>query len=339
VIASKRDLADLLRSVGGVLFAVGAVVLLTRKSQGHQWSQFARLLVVMVPAVALYLMAIVTPKRTDSETGEPWRSVLLVTATLTGLVALLEFMAWVGAGGKPLALAAVFLLTGLLAAYGGYRARVPYAALLSALAVLVAWLIVWNKIFHPSADGLRVVLLVGALLLLLASVALARTGSIGAGEVATAGGAAAVTVGVLGVIVGFVAAAFQSVVGISEGTSSSGTHSNVSLGHGLLRPPHTPGSGLPSLVHTNGLQHFGWDLYLLAISVGLLWVGSRVRVRGLGYVGAIGVLAFLVSVGTQLTRLESGHSPSTSIVGWPLALLVVGLGALAASTLDRRRAS
>jgi hypothetical protein len=41
---SKRDITDLLRSVGGVLFAVGAVVLLVCKSGHHEWSDFERLL-------------------------------------------------------------------------------------------------------------------------------------------------------------------------------------------------------------------------------------------------------------------------------------------------------
>ena len=60
------------------------------------------------------------------------------------------------------------------------------------------------------------------------------------------------------------------------------------------------------------------------------------RARGLGYVGGVGLLAFLISVGAQITRAESGHAPTTSIVGWPLALLVIGLVGLAAPMLYRR---
>jgi hypothetical protein len=48
-------------------------------------------------------------------------------------------------------------------------------------------------------------------------------------------------------------------------------------------------------------------------------------VRGLAYVGGIGLLAFIVSVGAQITRLESGRSGTADIVGWPLALLVLGV--------------
>jgi hypothetical protein len=102
----------------------------------------------------------------------------------------------------------------------------------------------------------------------------------------------------------------------------------------ILRNHHI--SSNPFAIHTNGLQHFGWDLYLLVVSLALVWVGSRVRARGLGYVGGIGLLAFLISVGEQVTRLESGHAPTTSIVGWPLALLIIGLVGLAAPILSRR---
>jgi hypothetical protein len=60
---SRADSVDLLRSVGGLLLAVGAVVLLVRKSSHHGWSDFARLLVVLVPAVVLYTLALGVPRR------------------------------------------------------------------------------------------------------------------------------------------------------------------------------------------------------------------------------------------------------------------------------------
>ncbi len=75
------------------------------------------------------------------------------------------------------------------------------------------------------------------------------------------------------------------------------------------------------------MQSFGWDVYLLVVSLALVWVGSRLRARGLGYVGGAGLLAFVISVGAQITRIESGPAPSSSLSGWPLVLL--GLGAIA----------
>jgi hypothetical protein len=62
-------------------------------------------------------------------------------------------------------------------------------------------------------------------------------------------------------------------------------------------------------------------------------------VRGLGYVGAADLLTFIFSAAVQITRLESGHAPSSSLAGWPLVLLIVGVVALAASALLAERAS
>ena len=76
---------------------------------------------------------------------------------------------------------------------------------------------------------------------------------------------------------------------------------------------------------------------MLVVSLALVWIGSRTRVRGLGYVGGVGLLAFLVSVAAQVTRIEAGRPPTTGIVGWPLVLLIVGLAGLATPVLYRRK--
>ncbi len=316
---SKRDVTDLLRSVGGVLFAVGAVVLLVRKSGHHEWSDFVRLLVVLVPAVVLYVLALGVLERPRSEGARPWQSVLMVVAIMLGPVALFEFLQWVGAStGHVLYDAGVFAITGVLAGYATRRARASYCALLAGLALLVTWLLVWGKILdHPSADTYRWLLIAAAGLLLAAAAGLARANAIGASELATAGGIAAVAAGVLGVILGFFVGVFQSVAKAIAGSGSAISSSHLNI-------------------HTNGLQHLDWDLYLLIVSMALVWAGSRVRVRGLGYVGGIGLLAFLFSVGAQITRLESGRAATHDVVGWPLALLVIGLAGLAAPALYRR---
>lgn len=367
---SKRDTMDLLRSVGGVLFAVGAVLVLARKSGHHGWGDFARLLVVLVPAVVLYVLAL---GGTEGEHARPWQSVLMVVAILLVPVVLLEFLAWAGANtGHVLYGAGVFAVTALFAGYAARRARVSYAALLAGLSLLLTWLLVWEKILgHPSANTDRWLLVAAAVLLFVFAARLARAGAIGAGELATAGGIAAVMAGVLGVIIGSFVGAFS---GLSRALSKAGETSSSISGSGSIgsirgvssRPhisriphiphvpvnPHVPRnspilrnpqilhsrhlSSNPFAIHTNGLQHFGWDLYLLVVSLALVWVGSRARVRGLGYVGGIGLLAFLVSVGEQVTRLESGQSPTSHIVGWPLALLIIGLAGLAAPMRYRR---
>jgi hypothetical protein len=324
--------ADLLRGAGGVLLAVGAVVLLIRKSGDHEWGDFARLVVVLVPTVLLYALALGAPGP-RSHTTRPSQSVLMVAAILIAPLALFEFLEWTGASTRHLLYnAGVFALTGLLAGYGARRARAPYAALLAGLALLVAWLLVWGKILdHPSADTYRWLLVVGAALLLLASAGLALGNAIGAGEVATAGGLAAVAAGVFGVIVGSVIAAFRGITTLAASSGATLSPGSVVGAHPGARPPVEL-----FRLHTSGLQHFGWDLYLLLVSVALVWGGSRARVRGIGYAGAIGLLAFALSVGAQITRLESGRAATDSIVGWPLALLIIGFAGLAVPVLSRR---
>jgi hypothetical protein len=372
---SRGDTTDLLRSVGGLLFAAGSVVLFARKSGHHGWSDFALLLVVLIPAVVLYVLTLGVLERPGGDRPRPWQSVLMVAAILLWPVALFEFLHLIGASTHhPLYVAAVFALTALLPAYAARHARIRYAALLAGLSSLIAWLYVWEKILHhPSANTGRWLLVAAGVLLLIVAVGLARARAIGASEIATAGGIATVAAGVLGVIVGGLYAAFRPLTMITEGSGAVtsaprrvSTHP-VSLNgmpravrtyavshHGVPpRPlalhrafPVTPiphgrgGSALPSLVHvahTSGLQHFGWDIYLLVVSVALILVAARWHIRGLGYVGGIGLLAFIISVAAQITRLEAGRAPTTSVIGWPLVLIVAGVVGLVAPVLYRGR--
>jgi hypothetical protein len=330
------------------MLALGALVLLSR-GERHGWGHLVRLLVLLVPAAILYLLAIGRVGGTDDSASpdatrgaehsgvtatEPWRSVLGVTAILLGPLVLLEFLRWVGAStGRPLVEAGIFAVTALVSGYAVHVARVAYGALLAGLSALVAWLLVWGQILdHPSTNTYRLLLVVAAALLLLVAALLAAREALGASEVATAGGLAAVAAGVIGVIVGAFVGVFRGIFGAGETTS---TVHEVSAG----TTPHVfPGShGLGSLTSgATGLQHFSWDLYLLVVSLALVWTGSRIRARGLGYVGGAGLLAFLLSVGAQITRIEAGHAPSSAIVGWPLALLILGVAGLLAPAVLRR---
>jgi hypothetical protein len=345
---SRRDTEDLLRSVGGLMFATGAVVVLVRKTGHHEWSDFARLLVVLVPAVVLYTLALGVFEPGGGDGARPWQSVLMVVAILLIPVALFEFLRWVGASTRhELYDAGVFAVTALLAGHAARRARVSYAALLAGLALLLVWLFVWAKILHhPSADTARWLTIAAGALLLAAAARLARAGAIGASELATAGGLAAVVAGVLGVIIGLFVGATRGITsaigGASGSVSSSGPGiSTIGPGTRIQRISSSPHhlsriSSSPFAVHTSGLQHFGWDLYLLIVSLALVWIGSRVHARGLGYVGGFGLLAFVVSVSAQITRLESGRAATGGIVGWPLALLIIGVAGLAVPMVSRR---
>jgi hypothetical protein len=304
-----------MRSVGGVLLAVGAVVLLSRKSGHHGWGAFAQLLVVLIPALILYALALADS--TGRRPAEPHQTVLAVSAILLSPVVLFEFLRWIDVStNSALSVAAVFAAAALLAAYTARRARVTYAALLAGLSALVAWLLVWSKILdHPSADTYRWLLIAGAAILFCVAAGLSLSRALGASDVATAGGLAAISAGLIGIVVSGFLGAFRTV---TAGSSSSAA--------GEVKPSPI------TAPHLTGTQHLGWDVYLLVVSLALIWIGSRLRVRGLGYVGGLGVLAFLISVAAQITRLQSGHGRSTDIVGWPLALVLIGAAGVIAGS-------
>jgi hypothetical protein len=331
---SARNASDISRSVGGLLLAAGAVVLLIRKASHHEWSNIARLLLILVPAVLLYVLAL---NRNNDERSQPWQSLLAVASILLWPIALFQVLETVGANtSNSLLEATVFALTALIAINALQRARVRYAALLAGLALLLTWLFTWNEALHPSANTTRWLLVAAALVLIGASIALDRRTAIGAGEIATAGGVAAVAAGLLGVVVGAfvgVTRTFLNLPGFSEESSSfsavssrSGTHS-AGEAHSL--------TGLIHIAHTSGLQHFGWDLYLLVVSATLTWAAARWRIRGLGYVGGLGLIGFIVSVSLQITRIQAGKLPTSSLLNWPLVLIVLGALGLAAPLLSR----
>jgi hypothetical protein len=353
------DRQALLRSVGGLLLAVGCVVILSRRSGAHHWTKFELTALIAVPAVLLYGLAVAGAPRAGAGGPEAWRSILLVTAVLLAPVTLFLLLDWVGANTKHLLYdAGVLVLTAALATVGARRAQAPYVVLLAGLALLLAWMLVWVKIIHdPSAETVRWLLLAGGALLLMVSsvIGVLASRALGAGELAIAGAVGAVAAGLVGIFVG----GFEAVDAIVGGPLTSVTSSESSGSASSVTVESTgtatnPGHGAPVVTehvihrprethvftsHFSGGQTLGWDIYLLVLSLGLLLAAARTKTRGLGYVGAIGLLFFIESVGTQLSRLLAGHGPSSSLAGWPLVLVVLGVAGLAASwTRPRRRA-
>lgn len=323
----REDISDLARSVGGLLLAAGAVVVVLRKSGDQAWTDFDRMLVLLVPTVVLYLLGVgvfekPTPvaTRARDDPAKPWQSVLVVASILLLPVTLLLLVSWAGIGTEhPLVDAGVFAATAVLAANAAWRSHVRFAALLASLAALIAWLFLFSKLLgHPSADTYRWLLVVAAASLALVARASWRTRPSEAGELVTISGLAAVLAGVFGVVAGAVAAAARSIS--SSFLSAMHPHEHVSSTHASV----------------SGLQHLGWDVYLLVVSLALVWLGSRIRVRGTGYVGALGLIAFIVSVSAQVTRLAAGKTPTHDVVGWPLALLILGTLGLLLPLLSRR---
>lgn len=78
-----------------------------------------------------------------------------------------------------------------------------------------------------------------------------------------------------------------------------------------------------------------WDAWLVVVSLG---VGRLRRQCGRGgpvYVGGFGLLAFIYTVGLDL----DSDTPSGSLLGWPLVLLIVAVALLAASATPALRRS
>ena len=291
---------DVLRILGGLLFTAGALALFVRKSSHSQWGDFGRLLVLLVPCAVLFLLGL----RAAAERPATAQSVLLVLAVILVPLTLFQFLALVnGNANDSLNAAWIFGLTGALALYAALTADVVYTALLAAISLLIAWLSVWDKILdHPSETTFRWLLVVIAVGFVVTAVALERRSLRQATDFVTGAGIAAVAAGVLGLF-----------------TLSAHYVARVLSG----------AFGGAAVVRGGARQHQEWDVFLLVIALALIWYGTRRAARGPTYVGGLGLLAFIVSVGTEVVALFSGSHPSGSLVGWPLLLLLVGGAGLA----------
>jgi hypothetical protein len=347
---------ELVRTVGGLTLATGAVILLAHKSGAGGWSGGARLLIVLIPTLLLYAVSIRGETPGGDRPPSPSRSVLLVLAILLTATSLLFLVSLLKvSGSQALWNAAIFAFTGVIGAAAAITTRVRYGILLASLSLLIAWAFLWDEILSsPSIGTYRWLLLAGGALLLLAAFVAMRRKAFFARELATAGGLGAVLSGAIGVFVSTVAAAAAPFLALGAAVSF---RSEQSHGSGFSRAPlhgkppplaHHPHHALQALershrvVHelgglASGMQDFGWNLYLLIISIALVWIGARAKARGPAYAGGFGLLAFVYCIGISLTSIAEGRGPSHALVGWPLALLIVGALCLLAPTLPARR--
>jgi hypothetical protein len=234
-----------------------------------------------------------------------WQAVLLVLAIVLVPFVLFQFIELVGGNsGDSLNVAWVFLATAAAAFYAAFAAGVTYAALLGALALIVIWLSLWDKVLDGfSLTTARWLLLVLAAGFVVAAVALERRELRHGVDFVTAAGIAAVAAGLLGLIGLGVEFIGQSIAGAF---------------------------GSPSSIE-GGTQHQEWDILLLLLGLALTWYGSRRAARGPTYVGAIALVAFTVSVGAELVKAFSGGGqPEGALLGWPLLLVLLGAAGLAA---------
>jgi hypothetical protein len=305
-IQKRIERPDLLATIGGLLFAAGAVALFLRKSNAHAWGDFGRLLILLIPCLVLYALGaglVAARSRAAGDQGQAGGNpALLVFAILLVPLTLFQFLKLVnGNTDDSLNQAWIFLLTAVVAAAAARRAGLSYGALLASLALVFSWLAFWDKVLdNPSGTTFRWLLVIIALLLVVAAVAVSSQAPRHAVDVVTGAGVAAVIAGFFGIAGVGIALATRAVAG--------------------------PFGPAPSFSGVR--QHMEWDLFLLIVSLALIVYSSRVNVRGPGYVGAVGLLAFIASIGIQVARLANGKSAEGKLFWWPALLIVVGGGAL-----------
>jgi hypothetical protein len=294
---------DALRKVSGLLVGTALVLMFIRKSSpelGDTYGDFALLLVLLLTFVFLYGIGLIGSIATGGQ--GTWYRVYVVFGVIVLPATLLQFLTWIdGSTDAPLNIAWIFLLTAAAGAVGTLVGRVRYALFLASLAVIVAWLAVWDEILSDGVFAdlgtLRGLLIIVSALLLAGAVGvyLADRSAFGfqrGSELVTGAAIAAVTA-----------------AGIS-----------ITSFAGLFDEVEGPGIAEASLF---------WDAVLLIVSLLSIGFGSRFGARGPAYVGGIGLFVFLLVVGFDL----DADAPEGKIAGWPLVLFLIGLAGFVVSVI------
>lgn len=301
----------MLRLAGAVLFAAGIFVLLIRK--GEDWADFPVLVTLAIPAALFYGLGIgaVRPGPDDGATGEnglpAWRATAAVLGIIFVAFALIQLIETIG--GDPDKAGWMFIIsmiTAAAAAYAAFTHGLRYGVLLAGLALIIAWISLVDVFVDPSATAVRWLLVLVAAALAFGAYTLHGNERREASELVTAAGIAGVAAGVT--------ALFAVAGAVIGGAVSSAFGGEADLSGGIQ-------------------QRDEWDVFLLLVSVALIWYGANAPWRGPAYVGAIGLLAFALSAGTDIASLVQGEEPATGVFGWPLLLLVLGGAALAAGLM------
>jgi hypothetical protein len=304
---------DALRTLAGLLLGLGFFMAWARKSGGlgEGWGDWGLFFTLLIITVFLYGVGIMG--RLSTPTVRAWQSVYIVFGILLIPFMLFQFIEAVG-GNSTSDLNAfwVLLVTAGAGAFAALVADVRYALLLASIAVIFSLSTLWDKIL---SNGLiahygiyRGLLVIYGLLLLVGAFVVYRFDPLAR---LRPGGAASEPERWLraqDVVTG------AAIAGVAAGAITfSAFFAQTSS---LFAPPVAS----PSLL---------WDLELLIASLlAVLW-GARFAVRGPTYVGAIGLLIFLVDVGSEV-GIDFKES---TIVGWPLILALAGAALFVASLM------
>jgi hypothetical protein len=198
-----------------------------------------------------------------------------------------------------------------LAFYAGAVIGVRVQLLLGSIALIISWTALWDKLLSGGVGahwgvyrGLLGLIAIG---LLAGGLYLWRNNP-GGDDVAASATGPGGDLGLWKASELLTGAGIAAVIACSLGITALGN----------LNPL---GSGTPPIETTNV-----WDVLLLIVSIGLVAIGAQIGVRGPVYVGAIGLVLFLVIAGLDLNSTP----PEPFKLGvWPWVLLglgVIGLG-------------
>jgi hypothetical protein len=284
---------DRIRALSGLLIGSALFLVFVRKSDaslGETWGDWGLLLTLLIAFVFLYGVGVLGRRNTDEL--RPWESTYLVFGVLLAPLVLFQFIEAIdGTPGASLNVFWIFLVTAGLAAWASLAAGVRYALLLASISVIVSWSALWDRIL---SDGIgahmgvyRVVLLVIAAVLLVGA---------------------------------FVVSAGNDRSGRSRGNEVVTGASIAAVTAGALSFTQLVALSNPLVSIPTADSSFFWELVLLVVSLAAIAYGSGFGARGTAYVGAFGLFAFLVLVGADI----NDDTPQGKLVGWPLALLLIG---------------
>lgn len=305
LLAGDDEGREAVRAVAALLVGLGFAMLVIRKSGslGEHWGDFPLLIALLIPAAALYGAGFTASQVTGPR---PWQPVAIVfglffiAASLYQLVELLG-----GSPDSPLNTFWIFAVLAGAAFLAGFRADVRFALLAGGISVLISLLGLFDELLPNGLvgdigtfRGICMLITIGLggfgfLLIRRDPLAGGRRG----GELLTSAGIAFV-----------LGAGFASASG---------------LGSAFVPTPFGTSATAPA----SGNASLFWDLVLLAGSIVLIVAGARFDARGPCYVGAVGLLTFLLVAGFDL----DDPTPEPSLLGWPLVLLVAGALAFALS--------
>jgi hypothetical protein len=290
------DRRDWLRLIGGILFATGAVILALRRGgslpDAAEWSDVAIFGTLFIPFVVLYGLGI--SGAVSGREAEPWQSVFLVFGTILAPFMLCAFLDVVG-GDSDNSLHSIWIfgLTAALGAFAAWYAGATQAGAVAAVAGVIVWLAFWDEVLtDPSGETVRWLLVSIALIYLIGTFLLDRSGVRQGASLVTVAGLALILAGSLG--------ALESLGGLD-----------------LSGPGPTEST-------VNGAdQNLGWDIVLIASATLLIGFSALTGRRGPGLVGGIGLIGFIFLVGGEVVDQAKGVGDAAA-TGWPMALLIIG---------------